>query len=82
MVIMWLSKPMICVRAVASSPIPAVVAELASADVDQFADLRGYLALVPDPRKWRGVRHSQESIRTVAAVAVAAGAGSFTAIGG
>ncbi|WP_244170732.1 ISAs1 family transposase [Amycolatopsis tolypomycina] len=82
---MWLSKPMICERAVpavASSPIPAAVAQLATAaDLDQVADLREYLVLVPDPRKRRGIRHSLESILTLAAAAVAAGAQSFTAIG-
>ena len=81
---MWLSKPMICERAVpavASSPIPAVLSRLACADLDQVADLRNYLALVPDPRKRRGVRHSLGSVLALAAAAVAAGAQSFTAIG-
>ncbi|WP_374194455.1 ISAs1 family transposase [Amycolatopsis sp. MtRt-6] len=39
------------------------------------------MALIPDPRKRRGVRHSLVSILTLAAAAVAAGAQSFTAIG-
>ena len=81
---MWLSKPMICERAVpavASSPIPAALTRLASADLDHVADLRDYLALVPDPRKRRGVRHSLGSVLALAAAAVAAGAQSFTAIG-
>nr|WP_255638761.1 ISAs1 family transposase [Amycolatopsis sp. DSM 110486] len=44
-------------------------------------DLRKHLARVPDPRHRRGVRHSIESILALTAVAVAAGARSFTAIG-
>ncbi|WP_315863308.1 ISAs1 family transposase [Amycolatopsis sp. FBCC-B4732] len=43
--------------------------------------MRDYLALVPDPRKRRGVRHSLASVLALAAAAVAAGAGSFAAIG-
>lgn len=58
-----------------------MLAQLASADLDHVADLRDYLALVPDPRKRRGVRHSLGSVLTLAAAAVAAGAQSFTAIG-
>jgi predicted transposase YbfD/YdcC len=45
------------------------------------ADLREHLAVVPDPRKRRGVRHTVGSILAVAAAAVAAEARSFTAIG-
>jgi predicted transposase YbfD/YdcC len=45
------------------------------------ADLREHLAVVPDPRKRRGVRHTVCSILVVAAAAVAAEARSFTAIG-
>jgi predicted transposase YbfD/YdcC len=59
---------------------PALVA-LASVPVGDVADLRVFLELVPDPRKRRGVRHSLTSILVVAAVAVAAGARSFAAIG-
>jgi predicted transposase YbfD/YdcC len=51
------------------------------ADADRVADLREHLALVPDPRKRRGVRHTLCSILVIAAVAVAAGARSFAAIG-
>jgi predicted transposase YbfD/YdcC len=58
-----------------------VLSELTPVDLDRVADLRGYLARVPDPRKRRGVRHSLVSILTIAASAVAAGARSFTAIG-
>ena len=81
---MWLSKPMICERAVpavASSPIPVVLTRLASLNPDQVADLREYLTRVPDPRKRRGLRHPLGSVLALAAAAVAAGAQSFTAIG-
>jgi predicted transposase YbfD/YdcC len=44
-------------------------------------DLREHLAVVPDPRKRRGVRHTVCSILTIAAAAVAAEARSFAAIG-
>jgi len=49
-------------------------------DEDVF-DLSDHLALVPDPRKRRGVRHRLQSILLIAAAAVCAGARSFTAIG-
>ena len=61
--------------------MPAAVTRLASLDLGQVADLREYLAQVPDPRNRRGVRHSLGSILALAAAAVAAGAQSFTAIG-
>jgi predicted transposase YbfD/YdcC len=48
---------------------------------ETIADLREHLAVVPDPRKRRGVRHTVCSILTIAAAAVAAEARSFTAIG-
>ncbi|RSM61594.1 ISAs1 family transposase [Kibdelosporangium aridum] len=48
---------------------------------EQAADLRDCLALVPDPRDRRGVRHSAGSLLTLAAAAVLAGARSFAAIG-
>ncbi|WP_312878597.1 ISAs1 family transposase [Lentzea indica] len=48
---------------------------------DRVADLREFVAKVPDPRRRRGVRHSLVSILLLAASAVAAGARSFTAIG-
>jgi predicted transposase YbfD/YdcC len=78
------------VPAAASSLIPAVldrvtpaVADVSvpEADADSMADLRKHLAVVPDPRKRRGVRHTMCSILVIAAVAVAAGARSFAAIG-
>jgi predicted transposase YbfD/YdcC len=50
-------------------------------DPGQTSDLRRYLALVPDPRARRGVRHTLVSILGVAAAAVVAGARSLTAIG-
>ncbi|MET7999328.1 ISAs1 family transposase [Amycolatopsis sp. NPDC005232] len=72
--------------AVSSCLIPAVFDRLTPLpDVDSdrswVADLRKYLAKVPDPRHRRGVRHSIGSILAIAAAAVAAGARSFTAIG-
>jgi predicted transposase YbfD/YdcC len=76
--------------AVASSPIPAALHQLAqSGDVsrvvtvgpEQVADLRKHLAVVPDPRARRGVRHTLISILLVTAAAVIAGARSFTAVG-
>ena len=47
----------------------------------QVADLRRYLAVVPDPRCRRGVRHAVASVLAIAAAAVLAGARSFVAIG-
>ncbi|WP_240490865.1 ISAs1 family transposase [Amycolatopsis vancoresmycina] len=58
-----------------------MLTRLASADLDRAADLRDHLALVPDPRKRRGMRHSLASVPALAAAAVTAGAQSFTAIG-
>lgn len=75
---------------VESCLIPAAFDRLASvAGVDSesvvvpevVADLREYLARVPDPRARRGVRHSVESLLGLAAAAVLAGARSFAAIG-
>lgn len=76
--------------AAASSPIPVALDQLthldsgsasAITDPDQVADLREHLAVVPDPRNRRGVRHTLMSILLVTASAVLAGARSFTAIG-
>lgn len=74
--------------AAASSPIPAgldrvapVIAGVSGLRSAGVADLREHLASVPDPRKRRGVRHTVGSILAIAAVAVAAEARSFTAIG-
>ena len=44
------------------------------------ADLRDYLARIPDPRHRRGIRHPLPAILGIAAAAVAAGARSLTAI--
>jgi predicted small secreted protein len=66
-----------------SSPIPAVLAQLATAaDVGRFAgtDVVAALAKAPDPRA-RGVRHQINVILVLAACAVLAGCRSFTAIG-
>lgn len=49
-------------------------------DEDLF-DLSDHLAVVPDPRKRRGVRHTLHSILMIAAAAMCAGCRSFTAIG-
>jgi predicted transposase YbfD/YdcC len=49
--------------------------------LEGVADLRVHFAVVPDPRKPRGVRHTLCSILMIAAAAVCAGARSFTAIG-
>jgi predicted transposase YbfD/YdcC len=49
--------------------------------LEQVADLRDYLRVVPDPRDRRGVRHPIGSILLIAAAAVLAGARSLTAIG-
>jgi len=68
------------VPALSSCLIPAVLDRLAPA-ADRIADLREFVAGVPDPRHRRGVRHSLASILLLAAAAVAAGARSFTAIG-
>ncbi|GHG28405.1 MULTISPECIES: transposase family protein [Amycolatopsis] len=51
-----------------------MLTRLASTGLDQVADLREYLAQVPDPRSRCGVRHSLESVLMLAAAAVAAGA--------
>jgi predicted transposase YbfD/YdcC len=52
-----------------------------SGDDHCVGDLLAHLGVVPDPRKRRGVRHAVATVLTVAAVAVAAGARSFAAIG-
>ena len=67
-----------------SSPIPAVVVQLAAAaDVGRVAGagVVAALAKVPDPRARRGVRHQIRVILVLAACAVLAGCRSFTAIG-
>ncbi|MCX2928564.1 ISAs1 family transposase [Streptomyces sp. NEAU-W12] len=55
----------------ASDPVP----------LETVADLRSYLAAVPDPRARRGIRHPWAALLTAAAAAVLAGAASITAIG-
>lgn len=72
---MWSAVP-----AVVSSPIPAVLDQLGPLSLDHAADLRELLAQIDDPRDARGVRHSLAAVLTVAAVAVATGARSITAI--
>src|SRR5437764_4366646 len=76
--------------AVASSPIPAALHQLTQLDdvpgvvlghPEQVVDLRDHLAVVPDPRARRGVRHTLMSILLITAAAVLAGARSFAAIG-
>jgi predicted transposase YbfD/YdcC len=76
--------------------VPAVSSSLISPALEQLQDLPtgdrarlagrcpgllGCLALVPDPRDPRGVRHTLTSLLLTAAAAVLAGARSFTAIG-
>lgn len=51
------------------------------APLETAADLRTYLAAVPDPRARRGIRHPWTALLTAAAAAVLAGAASVTAIG-
>jgi predicted transposase YbfD/YdcC len=65
---------------VSSSPIPSVLTTLPPLDPDTVVDLRRYLAAVPDPRRRRGIRHRLGSVLALAALAVAAGARSLTAI--
>ncbi|MFE9686918.1 ISAs1 family transposase, partial [Streptomyces sp. NPDC006285] len=48
---------------------------------ERIADLRSYLATVPDPRARRGIRHPWTALLTAAAAAVLAGAASITAVG-
>ncbi|MGW1675838.1 transposase family protein [Saccharopolyspora sp. NPDC002376] len=84
--------PWSCERAVPaapSCPSPGVLDRLAPLSggdsdrelaADELADLRGCIADVDDPWDRRGVWHSLVSILGIAAVAVAAGARSFTAI--
>ncbi|MGQ4352855.1 ISAs1 family transposase [Streptomyces drozdowiczii] len=51
------------------------------APLETVADLRKFLASVPDPRARRGIRHPWTALLTAAAAAVLAGAASITAIG-
>jgi predicted transposase YbfD/YdcC len=72
------------VSAPASSPFPASVVQLGSADAVTEADipcLLRHLERVPDPRIRRGRRHPLAYVLALAACAVLAGARSLTAIG-
>ncbi len=69
------------VPAVSSSPIPPALARLGSLTPDRVADLRLFLAKVPDPRSRRGRWYSLVSVLLVAACAVVAGAKSIEEIG-
>jgi predicted transposase YbfD/YdcC len=73
------------VPADSSSPIPTYFDYL-TPTADNLTDmdllsLSDHLALIPDPRKRRGIRHRLLPILLIAAAAVCAGARSFTAIG-
>ncbi len=68
-----------------SSRMPSCLQQLGDASgpapLKTVADLRNYLATVPDPRARRGIRHPWTALFTAAAAAVLAGAASITAIG-
>ncbi len=68
-----------------SSRMPSCLRQLGDASgpapLKTVADLRNYLATVPDPRARRGIRHPWTALLTAAAAAVLAGAASITAIG-
>ena len=63
-----------------SSPIISSFAKLGPVDVDDVADLRHYLAWVPDPRSKRGRWYSLSSLLAVASAAVLAGATTIEAV--
>src|SRR5258706_1224049 len=74
--------------AVASSPIPPVLGQLAdliadgeSVSAPHLASLMQVLAAVPDPRKRRGVRHRLVAVLVISVCAVLGGMRSFVAIG-
>lgn len=71
--------------AVSSSPIPTYFDQLTPTTDDltdmDLLSLSDHLALIPDPRERRGIRHRLLPILLIAAAAVCAGARSFTAIG-
>ena len=73
----------VAVPAGSSSLIVSLLEQVDRVEVDpaRLADLRHHLAVVPDPRDRRGVRHTVVSVLALAAAAVAAGARSLTAIG-
>ncbi|WP_241524760.1 ISAs1 family transposase, partial [Streptomyces barkulensis] len=62
-----------CLRQLGDTPDPI--------PLQTVADLRGFLATVPDPRARRGIRSPWTALLTAAAAAVLAGAASITAIG-
>ncbi|ODA69189.1 Transposase DDE domain protein [Streptomyces sp. AVP053U2] len=68
-----------------SSRMPSCLRRLGDAStpvsLETAADLRTYLATVPDPRARRGIRHPWTALLTAASAAVLAGAASVTAIG-
>lgn len=68
-----------------SSRMPSCLRQLGDASgpalLETAADLRSYLAAVPDPRARRGIRHPWTALLTASAAAVLAGAASITAIG-
>ncbi|WP_438272180.1 ISAs1 family transposase [Streptomyces antibioticus] len=68
-----------------SSRMPSCLRQLGdgsgSTPLETAADLRSYLAAVPDPRARRGIRHPWTALLTAAAAAVLVGAASITAIG-
>jgi predicted transposase YbfD/YdcC len=75
------------VPAPTSSPISPALSQLADLTEDiatlpatDCESLLDHLALVPDPRRRRGIRHAWCSLLAIAAVAVVAGARSLTAI--
>jgi predicted transposase YbfD/YdcC len=57
-----------------------VLERVGAVNLQHCCDLRAYFDLITDPRDARGVRHSLAAMLTMAAVAVAAGACSISAI--
>jgi predicted transposase YbfD/YdcC len=68
------------VPARSSCPTTHTTEQLPPITTHNAADLRTYLAQIPDPRHRRGIRHPLTAILGITAVAVAAGARSFLAI--
>ncbi|MEU8869128.1 ISAs1 family transposase [Streptomyces umbrinus] len=66
--------------AAVSSLIPSVLVRLGPLDIDQVADLRTFLELVPDPRARRGRWYSLTAILLVCACAAVSGARSIDEI--
>lgn len=61
-----------------SSPDAALIDQLA--DIDAVGGLRERLAMVTDPRRPQGIRHSLLSILLITVCAIAAGKNGYTAI--